>query len=359
MKGPLSEFPIVKTKIPNFTDKFDLSDLDQRKEYFRAKAGLEIDKLKEYLENNTFIAYLLGKKNSGKGTYTKLMIEIFGEDKIAHISVGDMVRAVYNDINDVDKREEMTKYLKENYRGYISIEDSINALIGKSQKFLLPTEFILALLKREIDKLDKKAIFIDGFPRDLDQVQYSLYFKDLANYRLDPDIFVAIDIPESVIDERMRNRVVCPKCHSPRNLKTLRTKEIGYDENTKEYFLMCDNPECNKERMVGKEGDSAGIESIRDRLILDDQLIKKVMSLYGIPKILLRNAGPMDGIEDNVDDYEVTPKYVYHYNEENKKVDVVEEPWVAKDDNGVESYSLLAPPVTVSLIKQLIRALEL
>ena len=359
MKGPLTEFPIIKTKVPNLIKKFDLSDPKERKEYFEAKVGPEIEKIKKYLEDNTFIAYFLGKKNSGKGTYTKLMAEIFGADKIGHISVGDLVRTIYKDISDPQKKEDIVEYLEEHYRGYISIEDAIDALIGKNQKVLLPTEFILTLLKREIDKFDRKVIFIDGFPRDLDQVQYSLYFKDLANYRLDPDIFIAIDIPESVIDERMRNRVVCPICQSPRNLTTLRTKEIGYDEKTQKYFLKCDNPECNGARMISKEGDDAGIESIRDRLILDDKLIKKVMSLHGIPKILLRNAGPVDSMEETVDDYEVTPKYIYQYNEKTKLVDVKEEPWVAKDDEGVDSYSLLAPAVVVGLVKQLVKALKL
>lgn len=359
MRGPLTDFPIIQTKVPDLTKRFDLSDPKERKEYFEAKAGPEIEKIKKYLEENTFIAYLLGKKNSGKGTYTKLMAEIFGTNKIGHISVGDLVRTVYKDINDSQKRQEIVEYLEQHYRGYISIQDAIDALIGKNQKVLLPTEFILALLKREIDKFDKKVIFIDGFPRDLDQVQYSLYFKDLANYRMDPDIFIAIDIPESVIDERMRNRVVCPICQAPRNLSTLRTKEIGYDKDTQKYFLMCDNPKCNGTRMISKEGDDAGIESIRDRLILDDKLIKKVMSLHGIPKILLRNAGPIDSMKNTVDDYEVTPKYIYEYNEQTGKVDVTEEAWTAKDDTGVESYSLLAPPVVVGLIKQLVKALKL
>ena len=360
MKGPLNEFPVIKTKVSDITKKFDLTDPEQRKEYFEAKVGTEINKLKEYLKDNTFIAYLLGKKNSGKGTYTKLMAEIFGADKIGHISVGDLVRQTYKDIDNEDKRKEITEYLEEHYRGYISIEDAIDALIGKNQKVLLPTEFILALVKREINKMDRKVIFIDGFPRDLDQVQYSLYFRDLVNYRLDPDIFVAINIPESVLDERMRNRVVCPKCQAPRNLSVFPTKKVGWDKETKQYFLICDNPECDGARMVGKEGDTAGIESIRERLDLDDKLAKMVMSLHGIPKVLLRNAVPADSIKnDIVDDYEVTPGYIFKYNEDTDDVTTTEEPWVVKDDEGKDSYSLLAPPVVIALIKQLVQALKL
>src|SRR3989338_2770941 len=171
MKGALTHFPVIKTKVPSLDKKFNL------------KAGAEISKLKTFFENNTFVAYLLGKKNSGKGTYTKLMAEIFGADKIGHISVGDLARNTYKDINDLKKRKEIIEYLSEHYRGYISIDEAIDALIGKNQKVLLPTEFILTLVKREIDKLNRKVIFLDGFPRDLDQVQYSLYFRDLVNYR--------------------------------------------------------------------------------------------------------------------------------------------------------------------------------
>lgn len=360
MKGPLTHFPVIKTRVPNVTKRFDLNNPAERKEYFEAKAGPEIIQLKKYFESNTFIAYLLGKKNSGKGTYTKLMAEIFGKDKIGHISVGDLVRETHKIIEDPKERQVIVEYLKKHYRGYISIDDAIDALIGKNQKVLLPTEFILALIKREIDKLDHKAVFLDGFPRDLDQVQYSLYFRDLINYRLDPDIFVAINIPESVLDKRMKNRVVCPKCQAPRNLITFPTKEVGYDEKTKQFFLKCDNPECEGARMVGKEGDNAGIESIRERLELDDKLIKKVMSLHGIPKILLRNAIPISSIKDGiVDDYEITPKYVFKYDEKTGKVTINEEPWVVQDDGGNDSYSLLAPPVVVGLLKQLVQALEL
>lgn len=360
MKGPLNDFPVIKTTVSGITKKFNLNDRGERKEYFEAKVGAEISLLKEYLKENTFIAYLLGKKNSGKGTYTKLMAEIFGSDKITHISVGDLVRTTYKDINEPEKRKEIVEYLEKHYRGYISIEEAINALIGKNQKVLLPTEFILTLLKREIDKFEKKVIFIDGFPRELDQVQYSLYFKDLANYREDPDLFIAINIPESVIDERMRNRVVCPVCQSPRNLTTFPTKEAGYDEKTKEFYLICDNPECNGARMVGKEGDNAGIESIRERLTIDDNLIKKVMSLHGMSKILLRNAIPVDSIKDGiVDDYEVTPKYIFRRDEKTGKVTIDEDLWVVKDDEGNDSYSLLAPPVVIGLLKQLVKALEL
>ncbi|MDD4996262.1 MAG: nucleoside monophosphate kinase [Patescibacteria group bacterium] len=358
MKGLEKDFPwtLSKTKVRGLNKKFDLANVADRQRYFKAKAGEEIEKLKEYFNQNTFIAYWLGKKNSGKGTYSKLMVEIFGQDRISHISVGDVVRDVHMEVADVGKRKKLVDYLKQNYRGYISVDEAIKSLLNRGTKFLLPTEFILALVKREIDKMPKKTIFIDGFPRGMDQVSYSLYFRDLINHRDDPDVFIIIDIPEEIIDQRMKYRTICPKCHTSRSIRFLPTQNIGYDKTKKEFYLMCDNPECNKARMVAKEGDDLGIESIRERLNLDGELIKKVAVLHGIPKILLRNAVPAKKIKFLVDDYEITPEYDYNL-DNNKKIKIIEKSWIIKNDEGQKSYSLLAPPVVVSLIKQLKKVL--
>ena len=354
------EFPLFKSKVKGVDEKFNLFDLEGRKRYFEAKIGEDIKKLKRYFDDgNTFIAYMLGKKNSGKGTYTKLLMELFGKDRIEHISVGDVVRSVHSDIRDESKKKELIEYLEKNYRGYISVTEAIDAFLSKSQEKLLPTEFILALVKKEIDKLSKKTLFLDGFPRDLDQVSYSLYFRDLIDYREDDDIFVLIDIPESVIDARMKSRVVCPKCHTPRNLKLFTTKEVGYDKEKSQYYLKCDNPDCDSERMIGKEGDDSGIESIRKRLELDNKLADKVFSLYGIPRIFLRNAVPVSMAKTHVDNYEITPEYYYERDESTNEVTTKEKPWIVKDDEGVKVYSLQAPPVAVSLIKQMVKVLGL
>jgi len=356
MKDYEKDFPHFKTKVKGLTKKFDLSDPAARAEYFQKKAGEEAAKLKDYLKNNTFIAYFLGKKNSGKGTYSKLMMDIFGQDKIGHISIGDIVRDVHNDMENKSKREELIDFLTKNYRGYISVKDAIKALLARDTKTLLPTEFILALVKREISRMPKKALFIDGFPRDLDQVSYSLYFRDLIDYRDDTDIFVAISIPESVINERMKYRVVCPICQTPRNLKLFATQKVGYDQEKKEFYLICDTPTCGGARMRAKEGDNLGIEKIRQRLELDDKLIEKVFSLHGIPKILLRNSIPVKIADKYVDDYEITPEFTYKL-DKNSRVIIGKKSWVVKDDDGQDAYSLLAPAVTLALIKQLAKVL--
>jgi len=359
-------FPIFKSKIKEVNQKFDLLSPEGRHAYFEAKADLEIKKLREYLKENSFIAYLLGKKNSGKGTYSKMFAEIVAPDRVEHFSIGDMIRGVDEELADEKRKKELLKFLEKEYRGWISLPEVITTLEKRNTQTLLPTELILALVKREIAKREKKALFIDGFPRGMDQISYSLFFRDLVGYREDPDIFILIDLPESVIDERIKYRRICPQCQAPRNLKLHPTKEVGYDEKKKEFYLICDNTGCPASpvggpgaRMVVKEGDELGIKPIKERLEMDEKLMERALSLHGIPKILLRNAVPVEAAEKFVDDYEITPEYSYEWDKKNKRVKVIEKPWQVKDDEGINSYSLLPPPILLSLIKQLVEVLHL
>lgn len=356
------DYPVFKTKMENKDRVFNLTDPDQRRDYFYYKAGEEIEKLREYVDGNTFIVYLLGKKNSGKGTYSKMLAELLGADKLEHFSVGDMIRAISKEIQDPAKKQELAEYLNKNYRGWLPLEKLIPVIEGRDTSTLLPTELILALIKREIAKRPKKTIFIDGFPRDMDQVSYSLFFRDLIGFRDDPDVMAFIDVPTNVIAGRIAGRRICPICNTSRNLALLPTTKVEYDESAKQFHLLCDNPECggfNKQRMVGKEGDELGIEPIRKRLETDQKLMEKAMELHGIPQIFLRNAIPVADAKDYVDDYELTSGYDYAWDAAAQKVNVAERAWVVKDDEGRDSVSLQAPAVAVSLIKQLAGVLGL
>jgi adenylate kinase family enzyme len=346
-------FPIYKTKMGD-DRKFNLADPKEREEYFKLKCGGEADKLKEYLKDNTFIAYLLGKKNSGKGTYSKMFAEVVGSEKIAHLSVGDMVRGLDEEIQDETKKKELREFLEKNYRGFYSLDEIMDSLENRSTKKLLPDELVLALIKREISRKKGKVILLDGFPRNLDQVNFSLFFRDLVEYREDPDVFVLIDVPMNIINERIKWRRICPKCNASRSLKLLPTSKIGYDSD---YYLICDEPNCDGGKMIMKEGDEKGIEPIKDRLLMDEEILKKAYSMYGIPKVLLRNAIPVDQAGDYVDEYEMTP--AYSFEGKGNDIKTIENPWVVADDEGVQCVSLQAAPVVVAMIKQLVEILKL
>jgi adenylate kinase family enzyme len=275
-----------------------------------------------------------------------------------------MIREVDKDLKDEKRKKELINFLENNYRGFQPLEEMILSMEKRNARILLPTELILALVKREIAKKEKKALFIDGFPRDLDQINFSLFFRDLVGYRDDPDVFILIDVPRAVIDERIKWRRICPLCQTSRNLKLLPTSKIGYKEEKKEFYLICDNPNClalppggPETEMVSKEGDEQGIEPIKERLEKDEKLIEKAISLQGIPKVFLRNSLPRDAAKEYVDDYEITPEYVYQ--KINGEVKIEEKPWLVLDDEGAESFSLLPPPVVVSLIKQIVEVLKI
>lgn len=353
-------FPIFKTKIERGGKKFSLEDPAERRKYFDLKVGPEIENLRNYLaKGNTFVGFLLGPKNSGKGTYTKLFMEAVGGERVAHISVGDIVRSVHKDLADESAQKDLTGFLEKRYRGFVDIKEVYEIILGRNTSTLLPAEIILALVEREIDKLGRKAVFIDGFPRNLDQISYSLYFRAIMGYRDDPDFFVFIDVPEAVIDERMRYRVICPQCQTPRSTKLLRTKKVEYDKQTGKFYLLCDNPQCKEARMISKEGDELGIEAIRERIEIDKKVMETLLGLQGVSKIFLRNAVPVKAVKDYVDDYEITPSYHYEWDEKTGQVRVIEEPWMIKDDVGELSYSLLPAAVAVSLIKQTAQVLGL
>jgi len=353
------QFPVYKTKIEGESRIFDLNDPKERKAYFELKTGQELAKLRNYLKNNSFVAYLLGKKNSGKGTYSKLFMEAVGQENIGHVAVGDIVRDIHKNLKTTEGKKNFLDFLAKNYRGFHSVEETVDLIMGRSQSNLISSELIIALIKYEISRRPKQAIFIDGFPRAHDQINYSLYLKELIGYREDPDFFVFINVPDSIIDERIKFRVICPVCHTPRNLKLLTTKDVGYDKETKAFYLMCDNPTCDKARMVPKEGDELGIEPIRARLEVDNQIFQKLLTLTGVPKIYLRNSIPKDIAKNYVDDYEITPQYNYEYDQALGQVKTIESPWLVKDDEGEESISLLPPAVVVSFIKQTAQVLGL
>ncbi len=349
---------LASTKVRGLTKRFDLNDPSSRQKYFAAKAGKDVQKLQRYLKSGkTFVAFLVGKKNSGKGTYSKLFMEAVGRDHVGHLAVGDIVRDVHTSLKSPAGRKKLIGFLKKNYRGYHSPEETIDVILGRSQSTLITSELVLALIKFELSKRPRQALFIDGFPRAFDQISYSLFLKEIIGYREDPDFFVFLDVPTNIIDERIKTRVVCPICKTPRNLRLLATKEVGYDEKGKKFYLKCDNAACKGARMVAKEGDEFGIEPIRERLETDNKISKQLRTIHGIPKIFLRNAIPAARAKRVVDNYEITPGYHYELDPKTKKVKTIETPWIVKDDSGVPSYSLLPAAVVVSLLKQMSKIL--
>ena len=348
-------------KIPLFNSKsypvsrdFDLSDPLDRRLYFNEKLGDKVEKLKELLDRQTFVGYMVAKKQAGKGTYAKMFEEIVGPTRFQHISIGDVIRKTEEELTFSDKRSEIENYFASNYRGFLSVANALTSLQNRNQSTLLPTELVLALVKMAIDKVGNKALFIDGMPRNLDQISYSLYFRNLINHRDDPDFFILIDVPESLIDLRMTGRRICPLCKTSKNITLNPSRFVVSGDRGNEYVLLCDNEGCSgygKEILVAKEGDSGGKESIRERLDTEGELIRVANSLQGIPKVLLRNTIPVDRALSYVDEFEISPSFSFQNN--GKEIEVVKKPLVLPDDEGIESYSLSGASVVLSMVEQI------
>lgn len=353
------KYTIDYTKIPKKVDtkhEYDIYSPEGRRLYFNAKAGVEIELIREYMKNNTFVAYMLAPKQAGKGTYTAMLKEVIGSEYMINISVGDVVRAAEIEFNQNGKDSELYKYAAKNYRGFISIDEAFDALVNRSVAKLIPDEFVMTLIKFTMLKAEKKSIFLDGFPRTADQVAYSLLFRELINYRDDPDFFVLINVPMAIIDDRIKERLVCPKCNTSRNLRLNPTSKVIYDSSTKQYGLKCDNPECTGEQMVAKEGDDKGIMLIEDRIKNDLDLMVMARKMHGISKIELYNSIEVDKNAEYYDDYEMTQEFFYEGTGDS--IQRKAKPYQIHE-NGMDLKSLTPAPVVVQFIHQLVEVLGL
>jgi hypothetical protein len=109
--------------------------------------------------------------------------------------------------------------------------------------------------------------------------------------------------------------------------------------------------------MGSKEGDSRGLAPIRSRLDMDENLLRTVFGIHGVPKVLLRNHIPVADAKTKFDDYEITPEFVFKLNKKGN-IEVSTREWVIKDDNGKQAHSLMAPAVAISMFKQIAAILE-
>ena len=156
-------FPLFKTKLEKRHKPFSLEDSLERREYFLLKAGGEIEKIKEYLRENTFVAFLLGKKGSGKGTYSKLFAEAVGAEHMRHISVGDIVRSVHKDFGDEGRKKELLAFLKKSYRGLFPLKPPLKRCSAGIRQRFFPPRLSLALLSAKFPALRAKPFSLTDF----------------------------------------------------------------------------------------------------------------------------------------------------------------------------------------------------
>ena len=131
---------------------------------------------------------------AGKGTISSMICSKYN---IPHISTGDLLR---NEIAVASK-----------------IGQEIKDLMARGE--FVSNETITKLLKKRLSNKDcKKGFVLDGYPRNI--IQAEVYDKLLEELEFDSSIVVFLDIDKETALNRIKSRMVCPKCGMSYNLST-------------------------------------------------------------------------------------------------------------------------------------------
>ncbi|XP_001603651.1 GTP:AMP phosphotransferase AK3, mitochondrial isoform X3 [Nasonia vitripennis] len=166
-----------------------------------------------------FRAVILGAPGSGKGTISARIVKQFD---VKHISSGDKLR--YHIANQTDLGKKVKKYL--------------------DSGMLVPDETMIALISEEIKTLEGRNWLLDGFPRTRAQAEALQKIYPLS-------LVINVDVPDSVIVERLKNRWVHLPSGRVYNIGFNDPKVPGRDDVTGELLVQRpdDQPEVVQERL--------------------------------------------------------------------------------------------------------------
>jgi len=331
------------------------------KQFFIERIPKEVKKLTAFIKRKPIVIFMLGKKLSGKSTYAAHLSEAT-DGGFSFYSVGDMMRDIESVANTKFGASLLYKSLRELNINKTKVDNFLEDVKRIDQKKLYPTDivyyFLKLMLDTAIEKDSRKSLIIDGFPRSIEQIEYALKLARFYQKAGMEWFFVEINCPNSVLEARISGRRFCPKCNSSKNIKLLLTKDVGYDESTKEFYLLCDTPSCKRVRMIRKPGDELGIKVLEERNKETEAMIEECKKrISPLRYIIVYNSLPVEEASSyNEEDF--TKEAKLKWNAKDKKVEIEYIPWIVKDDNGKECYSRYSEPVAADLIKELFHKLE-
>jgi adenylate kinase len=123
-----------------------------------------------------------GRQGAGKGTQAKLLCQHYGAP---HISTGDMLRDAVAEGTDFGRKAK--------------------EYIDSGQ--LLPDDIMLGVIEDRLQKRDasERGFLLDGFPRTVGQADALLGLTDI-------DLAIHLEVPESLVLQRISERRVCREC---------------------------------------------------------------------------------------------------------------------------------------------------
>ena len=169
------------------------------------------------------IVILLGAPGSGKGTVAGKLAS--GNAELKHVSSGDLLRGA------VAK----------------GTPAGIEAKSFMEAGRLVPDELIARMIKDVVaETAGDVTMLLDGFPRNLAQAEI------LAGMGAPVKRAVLIDVPDSIIQDRIAGRRACPKCKAGYHVKNLPPKVEGICDVCGEKLVVRkdDNPETVKDRLA-------------------------------------------------------------------------------------------------------------
>ncbi len=168
---------------------------------------------------------LLGAPGAGKGTQADIIVK---EMSLPHVASGDLFRHALKNGTDLGKQAE--SYMK----------------AGK----LVPDEITIKMILERIAKEDcKNGCVFDGFPRTLEQARALDVALEKQGKAIERAIY--IEVPESVLLDRLTGRWVCRTCQTPFHQKNQPPKKEGVcDKCEGELYQRADDKEETiKERL--------------------------------------------------------------------------------------------------------------
>ncbi len=200
------------------------------------------------------IVILLGAPGSGKGTVAgKLAAE---NANLKHVSSGDLLRGAV--AKGTAAGVEATGYMEKGN--------------------LVPDALIAQMIKDVVaETTGDVTMLLDGFPRNLAQA------KILEDMGAPVKSAVLIDVPDSIIQDRIAGRRTCPKCKAGYHVKNLPPKVEG----------ICDA--CGETLVIRKDDNP---DTVKDRLVVYHRETEPLISFYR-DKAILKSVDGTTGV-DNV-----------------------------------------------------------
>ena len=169
---------------------------------------------------------IMGAPGSGKGTYAKVLKDIFA---VPHISTGEMFRKAIKEGSELGKLAQ--------------------SLIDKGN--FVPDDITNKLVKQRLAEDDcKKGFLLEGYPRNLDQAK--AFTEILKELNIDLDAVINLNVEDDEIVKRIVNRRLCSNCGQGYNIITLPPKVEGVCDlcNSPLYTRADDNEETVKIRLT-------------------------------------------------------------------------------------------------------------